>query len=190
MRSSLRLSVARYDTLSNGTGINVSDENDAKSVSGRISVEASEKVTISGNLAAHDYRNASDENDFALGWAADVQVGGWRDGVLLQLALAGGDNWKSRDAQDAPAEFMAARIVASYFYAMSGDGRLSGCEPLVRLSMGDPDTALDDDGGAVVTPGLMFYLGGKNKIGANVDIYSPQGGDTEFSFKVQTFLYF
>jgi hypothetical protein len=81
-------------------------------------------------------------------------------------------------------------MVASYFYAMSGDGRLSGVEPLVRHSMGDPDTALDDFGGVVVTPGLMFYLGGKNKIGANVDIYSPQSGDTEFSFKVQTFLYF
>ncbi len=41
-----------------------------------------------------------------LGWAADVQVGGWRDGVLLQLTLAGGDNWKIRDAQDTPAKFM------------------------------------------------------------------------------------
>jgi hypothetical protein len=56
--------------------------------------------------------------------------------------------------------------------------------------MGDPDIAHDDDGGAVVTPGLMFYLGGKNKIGANVDIYSPQSGNTECSFKVQMFLYF
>ena len=62
--------------------------------------------------------------------------------------------------------------------------------PLVRVSMGDPDIAHDDDGGAVVTPGLMFYLGGKNKIGANVDIYSPQSGNTECSFKVQMFLYF
>jgi hypothetical protein len=125
-----------------------------------------------------------------LGWAADVQVGGWRDGVLLQLTLAGGDNWKIRDAQDALAKFMAAQAVGSYFYAMSGDARLSGVEPLVRVSMGDPDIAHDDDGGAVVTPGLMFYLGGKNKIGANVDIYSPQSGNTECSFKVQMFLYF
>ena len=47
-----------------------------------------------------------------------------------------------------------------------------------------------DDGGIVFTPGLMFYLEGKTKIGANLDVWSPQTGGTELSFKVQTYLYF
>jgi phosphate-selective porin O/P len=183
-------SVSYQASVTNGTGVNVSDENDAKSFSGRLSVAASDGVTLSGNFAAHDYVDSADENELALAWAADVQVGGWRDGALLQVAVSGGDNWKSRDAQDDPATFMAAQVVASYFHEMTGNGRISGVEPLLRVSLGDPDTALDDDGGTVVTPGLMIYVGGKNKIGANLDIYSPQGGLTEFSFKVQTFLYF
>jgi hypothetical protein len=36
----------------------------------------------------------------------------------------------------------------------------------------------------------MFYFEGKNKIGANLDVYSSQAGVSELSLKVQTFLYF
>ncbi len=176
-------------SVTNGTGINVADENDAKSFSGRLSIAATDKVTLSGNLAIHDWVDPTDENAQALGWSADLQVGDWRDGVLLQAAVAGGDNWKELDAGNEPVAFVAAQVVASYYHPLGGT-RISGIEPLVRLSMGDPNTNLDSDGGTVFTPGLMFYFAGKNKIGTNVDIYSPQAGDTEFSFKIQTFLYF
>jgi len=60
----------------------------------------------------------------------------------------------------------------------------------VRISYADPDSDSSDDGGLIFTPGLMFYVSGKNKVCANLDIWSPQTGDTEFSFKVQSFLYF
>ena len=60
----------------------------------------------------------------------------------------------------------------------------------MRLSHADPDSDAADDGGLLFTPGLMLYVTGKNKIGFNVDVYSPQTGDTEWSFKLQSFLYF
>ena len=65
-----------------------------------------------------------------------------------------------------------------------------GVEPLARISWGDPDLDTDDDSGLLVTPGFMVYIMGRSKIGANFDIYSPATGDKEFSFKIQSFLYF
>ncbi len=185
-------------TLTNGTGINVSDENDAKSYSGRLSLAASDKVTFSAQLGVHDYlypsvhmrteRGAHTKTARGVAWGADVEFGTWRDGSHIQASVIRGDNWKSLDSHNNEATFLTTQIVASYYSEKSG--RLAGIEPLLRLSFGDPDTALGENAGTVVTPGLMFYLHGKSKIGANLDVYSPESGDTALSFKVQTYLYF
>jgi hypothetical protein len=181
--------VAYEVSLTNGTGANQDNDNDALSYSGRVSVEVAEGVTVSGQVAMHDYQDGADETAYAGAWGADVQVGDWRDGLLVQAAVVGGDNWKSLDSRGDPRTFMALQGAASYYAPLTGD-RFVGVEPLVRLSYGDPDTSLDSDGGLVVTPGLMFYVMGKNKVGVNVDVWSPQTGDTEYSLKLQTFLYF
>ena len=177
-------------TLTNGTGINVSDENDGKSYSGRVTFAASEKVSLSGQLGVHDYLIESAGNSTARGiaWGVDVEFGTWRDGAHIQASVIRGDNWKSLNSSDSEATFFTTQIVASYYTERRG--QLAGIEPLLRLSLGDPDTAVGKNAGTVVTPGLMFYLQGKSKIGANLDIYSPQSGDTALSFKVQTYLYF
>jgi hypothetical protein len=67
---------------------------------------------------------------------------------------------------------------------------LVGVEPLARVSLSDPNGSLDDDGGTLLTPGVMFYLMGRNKIGANLDYYIPSAGGSEFSLRLGTFLYF
>jgi len=185
-------------TLTNGGGINVSDENDAKSYSGRLSLAASEKFTFSAQLGVHDYefpmvrtrteRGVDTKTARGVAWGADVEFGTWRDGAHIQASVIRGDNWKSLDSRHNEATFLATQIVASYYSEKSG--RLAGIEPLLRLSFGDPDTEIMKNAGTVVTPGLMFYLQGKSKIGANLDVYSPQRGDTAVSFKVQTYLYF
>ncbi|MDH5758810.1 MAG: OprO/OprP family phosphate-selective porin, partial [Gemmatimonadota bacterium] len=56
-------------SITNGTGINVADENDAKSVAGRVTFDASEKVKVSGQLAVHDYLNPGDSVSYATGWS-------------------------------------------------------------------------------------------------------------------------
>lgn len=185
-------------TLTNGTGINVSDENDAKSYSGRLSFTASDKVTFSAQVGVHDYlfplvatrteRGVDMKTARGVAWGADLEFGTWRDGAHIQASVIRGDNWKSLDSNQNEATFLTTQIVASYYSEKSG--RLAGIEPLLRLSFGDPDTAVGKNAGTVVTPGLMFYLQGKSKIGANLDVYSPQSGDTALSFKVQTYLYF
>jgi len=176
-------------TVTNGTGIGVPDENDGKSVSGRLALDVTPDVTIGGQVAVHDYVNPIDETKGAFAWGGDVQYGTWRDGLMIQAAVAGGDNWQSLDTFDQPAQFVAFQAVASYYVPLDGD-RIVGIEPLGRLSVADADDSMSSDGGTLFTPGIMFYLMGKNKVGLNFDFYTPEGGDAEYSLKFQSFLYF
>jgi hypothetical protein len=176
-------------TVTNGTGIGIGDENDLKSFSGRVTLASSEVLRTSAQLAFHDYVGPGDENATAVAWGGDVEYGTWRDGLLVQAGVVFGDNWELLDAEDDPMGFLTLQGVASYYRPLEGD-RIVGVEPLARLSYGDPNLDGDDDGGLLFTPGVMAYFSGRNKIGANLDVYSPQTGDTEWSLKVQTFLYF
>jgi hypothetical protein len=176
-------------TLTNGTGVVVPDENDGKSVSGRASFAATDNLTLSANVGFHDYLDPVDQTAHALGWGGDLQLGSWRDGLLVQAGVVGGDNWKSLDGAGEPGQFLSMQAVASFYHPLGGD-RIEGVEPLARVSVADPDGSIDADGGTLLTPGLMLYFMGKNKIGANLDYYMPQTGDAEFGFRIGTFLYF
>jgi len=144
---------------------------------------------VAMNAALHDYVGPEEEDAYAGAWGADIQYGTWRDGLLLQASLVTGENWKRLDAGDEPAPFRAFQAVASYYKALDGH-RFAGVEPLLRFSFGDPDTGVANDGGVVVTPGLMLYVAGRTKIGLNLDVWSPQTGNTEHSIKIQSYLYF
>ena len=86
-------------------------------------------------------------------------------------------------------QFLTGQVQASWYHPLENT-RFVGFEPHVRLSWGDGDRSDSDDAGFLATPGFMFYVLGKNGIAADLDFYSPEVGDSEFSFKVQTFLYF
>lgn len=176
-------------SLTNGRGVGVRDENDGKSFAGRASLDVGDGISVSGNVSVRDYLDPGDMTARALAWGADVNVGTWRDGLLLQTAIAGGDNWRSLDAMDEPGTFFAVQAVASFYHPLGGD-RLEAVEPLARVSVADPDGDVADDGGTLFTPGVMLYFMGKSKVGFNLDYYVPQTGDSVYSFKVQTFLYF
>jgi hypothetical protein len=175
-------------TATNGAGQNTADENDRKSAAGRLTVGVNEDVRVSGQLSLHDYVDPAGDAT-AVAFGADVEMGTWRDGVHLQAGVAAGDNWLILDPALDPASFLALQAVATYYVPLDGT-RLVGIEPLARLSYADPDTDTDDDAGLLFTPGLMFYIVGRTKIGANLDVYSPQTGSGEMSLKVQTFLYY
>ena len=176
-------------TLTNGTGLNTTDENGRKSASGRATFAVNEDVRVSGQLAMHDYVDANGDQS-ALAFGGDVEFGTWRDGLHLRAAVVAGDNWQILEAGTLdPATFLTLQGIATWYVPQDGD-RLVGIEPLVRLSFGDPNTDVDDDGGILFTPGVMFYISGRNRIGANVDVYSPQTGDKEFSLQLQTTLFY
>lgn len=172
-------------TLTNGTGVNTADENSSKSFGGRLTYAATEKLKVGGGIALHDYDDAG-ETEYATGWSAELEYGDFaEEGLHLQAGVIGGENWKVTDSPT----FMAWQAVATWYAPLNGD-RIVGIEPVARIGSGDPNTAVDDDGGLAFTPGLMFYVSGRNKFGFNVDFYSPQTGDTEYSFKFQTYVYF
>jgi len=176
-------------SLTNGTGSNTSDENSRKSVSGRVTLDIDENVRASGQLALHDYVDPTADDATAVAFGGDVEIGTWRDGLLVQAGLIVGDNWELDPVTEGPPSFLTFQGVASFYVPVDGE-RVVGIEPLARISYGDPDTGTNDDSGVLITPGFMVYIMGRSKIGANFDIYSPATGDKEFSFKVQSFLYF
>ena len=127
--------------------------------------------------------------DYGTAFGADLEWGGWYEGLHLQAAMVGGDNWKELEASGDPARFLSGQAVLTYYIPIDSD-RWAAVEPLIRISWGDPDTDAADDAAWLITPGLSLFVSGRNKIGTNLDIYLPQEGDSEMSFKVQAFLYF
>lgn len=183
-----RLSYAA--TVTNGTPLTTSDVNDGKSVAGRLSFMATDNVQLSANATLHDYLDPDDATAFAFAWGGDVQVGTWRDGFLLQASLVRGENWASLDPVSyAAGKFITSQVTASYYFPTSSD-RIVGVEPLGRISLADPDHTFENDGGTLVTPGVMLYFLGKNKFGINYDYYIPGMGDAVSSFRLSTMLYF
>lgn len=176
-------------TLTNGTKLNSSDENDGKTFAGRVSLMAAENVQVSANAAVKDYLDPADETQHAVAFGGDVQVGTWRDGLLVQGSVVSGDNWMSLDGADNPGGFVTSQVAVSFYFPVDGD-RIAGIEPIGRISVADPDDGIDDDGGLLITPGFMIYFMGKNKIGFNYDYYSPATGDSVSGFRFGTFLYF
>lgn len=179
--------VSLVGTLTHGEGINVRDVNDGKSLSGRVDVSVGERASVGVFGGVHDHLNEeAEDTDYATAFGADVEVGTWRSGMHLLAGVTAGDNW----ALGAGRDFLTAQALASYYVDL-GRPRLTGVEPLLRVSWADPDGDGEDDVGLLLTPGLMLYFQGKNGLSANLDLYSADGeADAEWSLKVQSYIYF
>lgn len=179
--------------VTNGTGSNTSDENGSKSYSGRIEISPVTDVTIAGNVAAHDYLLpvAADlaENKYAVAFGGDIEIGNYDRGFHFQGGVVAGDNWLNL-VSNAPRSFFTAQGILAWKAPLQPNRFTSAIEPVVRVSWADPDTDLPDDEGIVTTGGLVLHLVGRNKLAANVDVFSPTTGDTEISFKFQSYLHF
>lgn len=183
--------VSYQATLTNGTGTRGADENSGKSFAGRLSFEVADGVVLSGNVSHHDYPQ-DDETGRATAFGADVEIGDFRGGTHFELGVIAGENWLAEDPAtgDGPT-FVTAQAILSHYLPLSGSGgRFEAVEPVARVSWGDPDGDVESDGGLLFTPGVFLYVLGRNRIGASMDVYSPQTGDTEFGLKIQTFLYY
>ncbi len=181
-------------TVTNGEGIfENADDNGRKTTAGRLAFTPIEGLTFGANVNAHDYAFESGDEEktqTAVAWGGDVQWGDFREGWLVQWALMGGQNWRILNDAEEAASFLTTQAIVSYYHPLREGGRLEGIEPAFRLSWGDPDTDADDDAGWLVTPGFNIYVLGRNRINFNADVWVPQQGDTEFSLRAMTYLYF
>ena len=175
-------------TLTNGTGTSGSDDNSGKSLAARLSLDLADDVTLAGNVSRHDYLDSRDGSRAATAFGADLELGGFRDGTHLQLGLVAGANWLE-PTEDGPPRFLAWQGILSRHFPLEGS-RLEAIEPVARVSWGDPNRTAPADAGMVVTPGLFLYLKGRNRIGANLDIYRQGPQSMQYSCKIQTYLYY
>ena len=178
-------------TMTNGTGVNVKDENDTKSYSGRAALEVADDFEIGAFVGLHDYPDATDatDSDYGTAFGADVAWGEWYEGLHVLAAVVAGDNWKEIHASGDAARLLTGQALVSYYIPVDSD-RWAAVEPMARISWADPDTSAADDEAWLITPGLSLFVSGRNKVGTNLDIYLPQEGDSELSLKVQAYLYF
>ena len=177
-------------SVMNGTGSNVPDENSAKSFSGRLVLSPAPDVHLAANVAAHDYVSAATgTTEYASAFGGDLEIGNFHRGLHLQAGFVAGDNWLNPVA-GAPTRFVTAQAIVTYKFPLPPSPYAEAIEPLVRVSVGNPSTATPQDGGVLLTPGLVWYVTGRNKLAANVDIWNPQQGSVDWGLKVQSYLFF
>jgi len=177
-------------TLTNGTGTGGADENSGKSLAGRVSVRLAEGVVLAANVSRHDFVGETADTRVGVAFGGDLEIGGFRGGTHLQVGLVGGENWRlaTPSANEIP-RFLTWQTILSRYFPLEGE-RFEAVEPMFRASWGDPDRAVGDDSGLLLTPGVFLYVKGKNRIGVNLDSYRSGPDTREFSFKLQTYLYY
>jgi hypothetical protein len=178
-------------SFTNGTGDNAPEENNAKSVSGRLAWHPVGGVRLGANVGVHDYPNpVTASDDHAPAAAFDVEIGDFDGGLHVQAGVLTGQNWRNLDAAGEPSTFLTWQGIASYRIPLGTSGRVRAVEPVGRVSWGDPDRGSAGDGGILLTPGLMLHFEGRNKVALNLDAWRPQTGVTAWGLKAQVYLYF
>jgi hypothetical protein len=175
-------------TLTNGQGRNSADVNDAKSVSGRVVFVPKPTLRLAAFAASHDYlttpTNLTRRGE-AIG--ADVEIGTWRKDFHLLAGVVGGENW----LVGPDADFNAVQGIASYYFPLAQGGKLAGIEPMLRVDRSSTEDATGLGIHALIlTPGLSFYITGKNWLGINFDHYDPSRGESAWSLKTQLFFFY
>lgn len=177
-------------SVTNGTGANNPDENGNKSFTGRLAFVARPGVVIAVNGALHDYvhpTGGTDEVAHAVG--VDAELGNFDGGPHLQAGIVVGENWLNPVSPDEGSTFFAAQTIITHRRNVA-NGPVTGIEPLVRLSFGNPDTDVANDHGWLLTPGVNIHFLSRNRLALNVDYWAPDVGNNEWSFKGQAFFYF
>jgi hypothetical protein len=101
-------------------------------------------------------------------FAIEAELGAFRRGPWLLAEAVTGDNLATTD------RFRSGQVMAAWFVPTGGQ-RVEGWEPVARVSYGDPDRAIPNDAGILLTPGVNLYFMARNRLMLNWDVYLPQG---------------
>lgn len=192
-----RLGTVGYELgIFNGTGADARDDNDGKSLAGRLeyrpwkdrplvlAASTSYRELLFDGLLGGVEVNAARLAGTA--FSVDAEWGGFRRaGLHLIAEAAAGENL----AIDEP--LLAAQAILAYFRPLQGR-RFEGLEPVFRASFGDPNTERGGDHGWLLTPGVNLYAYGRNRLMLDWDAFFPgsERFDTEHSLRMQAQVYF
>lgn len=185
--------------VTNGSGANTRPLIGAKAFQGRLTVEPMAKKDFSFNLGVsvkpqHVVSAANDSSTaYNAAFEASAEYGSYNHGPHVQAGLVAGDNPATYDPQaDDFSSAVAFQVIGTYKKVLQNNRWFESVEPLLRLSITDPNKDVSDDGGVLWTPGVNLFVVNRTRLSANVDIFSPQasGADTEVSFKAASWLYF
>ncbi|HUF50047.1 MAG TPA: porin, partial [Longimicrobiales bacterium] len=176
----------------NGNGPDARDENDGKTVAGRLTYELplNTPLTLGASFSRRELNwpraGQLPETRAGTAYMIDAELGGFRRGLWLLAEAVRGDNIVTEET------FTGAQAQLSYFHATGGTRRFEGIEPVARVSYGDPDDTVTGDAGTLLTPGINLYMYGRNRLMFNWDFYMPQGAafSTQHAARAQVNLYF
>lgn len=190
----------------NGSGADRRDENDGKSLAGRVRYAPTADWPLAVGAAA-SYRELRfdgtvDDTEVeadvdGLAFEVDAEWGGFRrPGLHAILEGTLGRNFAGRVIDDGGAgrldgaTLLGVQGIAAWFEPRDG-GRVEGIEPLLRVSYGDPSTERAGDGGLLVTPGINLYFFGRNRVMLNWDVFIAGGEfDTEHALRAMAQLHY
>jgi len=161
-----------YDAgIFNGSGPDRRDENDGKSLAGRLRWRAptATPLAVSGAASYHEMALTTTSEVEGTAWMLDFEVGAFkRSGVHLIAEATTGENLASGES------FRAAHALFSLYRPVT-HARVDGLEPVARISWADPDAEVDGDEGVYLTPGFNIYFEGRNRFMVNWDVFAPSG---------------
>jgi len=168
-----RIGAVEYDIgVFNGSGPDGRDDNDGKSLAGRVlwNLPTTIPMAVAGGVS---YREVTDGDAAVVvegtAFSVDIEVGEYRRAGLHVIAEGVvGDNPGSAET------FVAGQAVVSLYRPITSR-RLAGIEPLVRMSWGDPNVEIEGDEGLLWTSGLNLHLPGRNRLQLNWDVFVPVG---------------
>jgi hypothetical protein len=188
----------------NGSGANVSEDDDGKQVGARLQYAGPGDWTLAGALTGIDrdipffdedgeeVEGGTGESEWRKAFELAASHGAYAEpGLKVQAQFMAGDG--DRFDEEGPGsvvteidqDFAVLHAIVAYHIALFETAHLIGIEPMARVGWADPDTDGDDDEATLWTAGINLYHHERVKTQIQVDHVSPSQGDGETTFRIQ-----
>lgn len=187
----------------NGRGTNDNGDLDTeKQVVGRLAVDLRAgslplEVALAGAVTDVPFTRADGQLDARYFGALEAwaELGAPGGGPHVQAGVVAGKNALEGEGGGAPdleggeplASMLAWQAIGSYGIAVDDSYFFEAVEPVLRITMADPNTGLGDDIVWGLTPGVQIGFAGRTELAVNWDIvlFASDALDSEGSFKAQ-----
>jgi hypothetical protein len=157
-------------------------------------------VALAGALVDQSYEqeNGSLKTEYTGSFEIFSQLGDFKSGPIVQAGFIHGKNPNQNKEGGDPDPLLDEPFANLYGWQVVGAYKIllekgpEAIEPVLRITGGDPNTDVDDDGGWALTPGVELFFFGRNKLAINWDFVFPSDPSlrSENSFKSQVQVFF